>query len=197
MATTHLLKLASLTSLCFWSFCLAQQKTSVPDAQLNAGITSGIVEAAIGNGDLKPARFAHVVAVPTQAAGDLKKAVGSISDVIDNARAKAQEGPQASMVELQCVGALMKIKPALETLRQAANGNPNNSQGVVFADADEMGEFTLRGLSKQSYTIFATGKVGMNAALWLVDLAPSEQSDRLKMARPQLGCYDPNGLYKP
>jgi hypothetical protein len=197
MITTRLLKFGSLASLYFWGFCFAQQKTSSPDAQVNAGTTSGIVEAVIGNGDLKPARFAQVVAVPTQTATDLKKAVSSISDVIDNARTKAQEGPQASMVELQCVVALMKIKPSLSALKQAANGNPNNSQGIVVADADEMGEFTLKGLSKQPYTIFATGKIGMNAALWLVDLAPSGQPDRLKLVRPQLACYDPNGLYKP
>ncbi len=175
--------------LCFWPFAFAQQEAPAPVA--------GIVEAEIGNGDLKPARFAQVVAMPTRAAADMRKAVDVVSSVVDDARAKAEEGPQRDMVELQCVAGMNKLKPAFVALKQAAVSDPSNSQGIVAADADEMGEFTLKGLTKQPYTVFATGKIGMNAAIWFVDLAPSEQSSRLKMARPQVTCYDPHGDYRP
>jgi hypothetical protein len=90
---------------------------------------------------------------------------------------------------------LIQIEPALAKLRQSANENP--SAGVVVADADELGEFTLNGLNKEPYKIFAIGKIGMNAAIWIVDFDPSGQPGRIKMVKARLACYDPNGYFKP
>lgn len=200
-ATRFWIKLASLACVSISTVSVAQQKQSDADMQLALGTANGIVEAVIGNGDLKPARFAQVVAVPTKAAEDMKNAVGLVSNAVDSARSKADlpyhDSLDAELVEQQCVMGMIAIKPSFSTLRKLAADNPNNAQGVVSADADEMGEFKLKGMVAQPYTIFATGKVGMNVALWFVDIPIAGQSDRVKLTRPQITCYDPKGRYKP
>jgi hypothetical protein len=192
MLTVRTMKCAALTSIFFCGLCFGQD---APPTHPKPPVPSGIVEAVIGSGDLKPARFAQVLAVPAQVAGRLETAVERVSGVIEDARAKAERGTATDLVELQCVAALIQIEPALAKLRQSANENP--SAGVVVADADELGEFTLNGLNKEPYKIFAIGKIGMNAAIWIVDFDPSGQPGRIKMVKARLACYDPNGYFKP
>jgi hypothetical protein len=191
-----MLKSAGLAYVFLWQLGLGQQTTSM---QQGSTTTSGIVEAVMENGDLKPARFAHVVAMPTERSGNFKAAVGALSKGVDDARATALKsivpGPAGNVVETQCVLALMQIESSFIALRQSANDDPDKA--LVFSDADELGEFKLDGLAKRPYTILAIGKIGMNDALWLMDLEPSEKSGQLKMVRPQLACSDPNGSYKP
>jgi hypothetical protein len=194
MCIAVIVKSSVLLSALIWSLGIGQQPTPTQPSQRS---TSGIVEAVIGNGDLKPARFAHVVAVPAGIAGDFKSAVGSMSKAIDDLRAGPKGGkyPYPEEIELQCVKALIKVEQSLAILRKSAKDDPD--KGVILADADELGEFNLSGLGDGAYTVVATGKVGLNGAFWLVELEPSGQSKRIKMTRPQFACYDPDGLFKP
>jgi hypothetical protein len=155
------------------------------------------VEAMIGSGDLKPARFAKVFAIPTQSANQVKDAIVSVAEALDDARSKAESiSPEsADMIDIQCLIALTQLKPALIKLGHAADANP--SKGIVVTDADEMGEFKLNGLVDQPYTVFAMGKIGMNAAVWFVDIAQADHSERIKLVRPQIACYDPNAKFQP
>jgi hypothetical protein len=151
----------------------------------------------IGSGDLKPARFAKVLAIPTQSANQMKSAIVSLSEALDDARTKARRVSQesANLVDVQCLIALTQLKPALLKLGQAADANP--SKGIVVTDADEMGEFKLNGLVDQPYTVFAMGKIGTNAAVWFVDIALADRSERIKLVRPQIACFDPNADFRP
>jgi hypothetical protein len=83
-----------------------------------------------------------------------------------------------NLVEIECAKGLIRIRPILE-----GTGKPTI--------ANELGEFQLQ-VPKQPYTVIAIGRVGMNAALWVGDLA-SDQSV-LKLARPTVACYDPSGV---
>ena len=41
------------------------------------------------------------------------------------------------------------------------------------------------------------GKIGMNAAVWFVDIAQADHSERIKLVRPRIACYDPNAKFQP
>jgi hypothetical protein len=153
-----------------------------------SGVTVGIVEAVIGSGDLVPARFARILALSTEKAAVLKPLLQSFSDAVEEARAKARNDPQKRLAELECVKGLIQLLPGLVATERVP--------GTVATDADETGEFKLKGLLNQTYTVFATGRVGMNAGLWWQDLTPSEQPDRLKLTKPRIACYDPDAFFK-
>lgn len=167
-------------SLLLCSLAGAQSTDKTPPP---SGVTAGIVEAVIGNGDLLPARFAKILALPSDKAASTKSALQTVSNYVDELRAK-----DSSIGEAGCIQALITLKPSIVAAR--------GSSGALAADADETGEFTLRGLLNQTYTVIAIGRFGMNAALWLEDLAPSKQADRLKLVRPIISCYDPNSYFK-
>lgn len=188
-----------------WTLCVALafgsvlpcglSQSTAPVSPSTSDRTTGIVEAVIGNGDLKPARFAQIIAVPASLATDIKAAVSTMADAVEKARAGAKSGPETNLIEAQCVAAMLQVRPAITRLSEVGHANPQS--GVISTEADELGEFSLTALRDDTYVIFATGKIGMNAAIWLVDIAPSARSERIKLVRPQLACYDPNGLYKP
>src|SRR6185437_1929121 len=115
--------------------------TQMIEAPVRPNATRGVVEAVLENGDMKPARFAQVYAIPAGAAADIKKTIGSISAAVDALRTAAVGQPQAAsqIAETQCVMAVAKVKPILEGLKTSRNGAAPPS--VVTVDADEMGEF--------------------------------------------------------
>lgn len=120
-------------------------QSAAPAAPIASDHASGIVEAMIGNGDLKPARFAQVIAVPASLAGDIKTAIGTMADLVDKARVGAKQGPDTDLIEMQCVAGLLQIRPAITRLSQI--GNANTQSGVIATDADELGEFFFNGSS--------------------------------------------------
>ena len=190
------IKLSSTLIAVLWMFNYCSAQTASASVTPPPNATTGIVEAVMANGDLKPARFAQVYAIPLDSAADIKKIVGSVSSAIDSLRTAAAGQPQAAsqIAEAQCVTALVAVKPTLEALRGPGSNTPPS--GIVAVDADEMGEFTLRGLTDQTYTVIAIGKAGNNAGIWLVDLTFSDQANKLKLVRPVIACYDQSNLYR-
>lgn len=174
---------AMLVLLASPSLCSAQ--TTTPPT---SGVTSGIVEAVIGNGDLVPARFAKIYALPGESAAGVRAILQQFSDALKAARANAHNQPARDLVEIQCVKGLIQIQPKFVLLGQAP--------GSIAAGADELGEFTLKSLLNQTYTVFAIGRAGMNAALWIEDLTAAKQPERLKLTKPSISCYDPDAYFK-
>lgn len=85
----------------------------------------------------------------------------------------------------------------MDRLYETAKANPGNSAGIMATDADENGDFHISGLRDAPYTVVAIGRVGMNAAFWMVDIPESALSNPIKMAKPNIGCYDPDSQFKP
>lgn len=157
---------------------------------------SGIVEAVIGNGDMKVARFARLLFIPTASASDLKNALAQAKDLLDS-KQQSQDDVQRQIGQAACVSVLLQIRRPIDRLYDNAKANPNNSQGISSTDANEEGEFQISGLHDVPYTVIALGKVGMNAALWTIDISESTLSARIKLVKPSIACYDPNSQFKP
>jgi hypothetical protein len=191
----HLLFLPAIAVgplICIWT-----ARSSAAQTQPDLQTTSGIVEAEIANGDLKPARFAKIFALPTQSADSMKNAILNVSGVLNEQRSKANDPSEKELIEIECLKGLVQLRPVFEKLKQAALENQNKPGGPIFTESDELGEFQLKGINSAPYTVFAIGKFGMNAGIWFLDSAPSSQPDRLKLTRPQVACYDPNGYFEP
>ena len=116
----------------------------------------------------------------------VKSTLQALSDALRELRAKAYSEPDKALVEVECVKALIQIRPAFVALA---------TEGSSATDADETGEFKLKGLLDQPYTVLAIGRVGMNAGLWLDDLPPSARHDRLRLVKPTIACYDPSHFF--
>ena len=159
---------------------------------------AGIVEAELVNGDLKPARFAKVYAIPADTpvrlknAEDIKSILASIAQTLDDTQKKmAASGLDQTIVEPLCTFSLNTIRTQMLRIDNAANDPSSNSSGVIATSADEMGEFTLKGMSSGLYVIFAIGKVGLNSAVWVADSTSTDSGQKLKLTRPEISCYDP------
>ncbi|HEU5457874.1 MAG TPA: hypothetical protein VFU68_04595, partial [Terracidiphilus sp.] len=164
-----------------------------------SGAPSGIVEAVLGNGDLKPARFAKIFVLPTQKAEAFKSTILTVAQKLDDARTAAvrQEGPngpESSLVEMQCLAGLIKIRLSLVTVSISASTSPETSQDTVAFDADEEGKFQLQGIKADSFNVVAVGKVGMNAAIWMSDEETAGHTDSIKLDQPVFSCYDAQGV---
>ncbi|HTU45710.1 MAG TPA: hypothetical protein VMF91_11645 [Bryobacteraceae bacterium] len=176
-----------------------------PDAanshtQSDAGIISGVVEAEIANGDLKPARFAKIFVIPAQNADQAKSGILNLARTLEDARTAAlrQEGPngpESNIVEIQCLAGLIKIRLALTTGSINASANPETSQNLVAFDADELGQFQLKGIKSDSFIVVAVGKVGMNGAIWVSETESAGKSNEIKLSQPVLSCYDAQGVF--
>ena len=158
---------------------------------------SGIVEAELVNGDLKPARFAKVYAIPADTpvrlknAEDIKSIYASIAQTLDDTQKKmAALGLDQTIVEPLCTASLNTIRTQMLQLDNAAKDTSSNS-GVIATSADEMGEFTLKGMNSGPYVIFAIGKVGLNSAVWVADSTSFDSGRKLKLTGPEISCYDP------
>ena len=123
--------------------------------------THGIVEAEIGSGDLKPARFAKLLVIPADKAGPVVDGINQVGAAADTGRRKADNDPERSMVEIECLKALVQLKVALVTAGINASSNP--SQGILAVDADESGQFSFTETKPEPFVIIAIGKAGMNA----------------------------------
>lgn len=168
----------------------APQKScqSVDNDQPPPEVTVGIVEALIGNGDLIPARFAKIFVLPTDKAASLSPSLQALSAATDQLRAQLRN--DKGLAELECTKALIQTGPMLLGILAKL--------GAVVTDADEAGEFRVNGLrADQGYTVYAIGRAGMNVAVWQQELTPSNRTDRVKLAQPQIACYDPDGFFKP
>jgi hypothetical protein len=166
----------------------------------DSGITSGVVEAEIGNGDLKPARFAKLFVIPAQNADQAKSGILNLAKVLEDARATArrQEGPNGpggSLVELECLKGLVNIRLSLITGSINASASPETSQNLVEIDADELGKFQLKGIKSDSFIVVAVGKVGMNGAIWVSETEAVSQPNEIKLSQPVLSCYDAQGVF--
>jgi hypothetical protein len=162
-------------------------------------IASGIVEAEIGNGDLKPARFAKLFVIPAQNADQARSGILNLAKVLEDARtaARRQEGPsgpEGSMVEIQCLAGLIKIRLSLITGSINASASPETSQNLVEIDADELGKFQLKGIKSDSFIVVAVGKVGMNGAIWVSETETASQPKEITLSQPVLSCYDAQGV---
>ena len=166
----------------------------------DAGITSGVVEAEIGNGDLKPARFAKIFVIPAQNADQAKSGILNLARTLEDARTDAVRqqgpgGPASSLVEMQCLAGLIKIRLSLITAGINAAASPETSQNIVPFDADEQGHFQLKGIKADSFIVIAVGKVGMNAAIWLSETETANQPNEITLSQPVLSCYDAQGVF--
>src|ERR1039458_3954285 len=83
-------------SLLLCSLAGAQSTDKTPPP---SGVTAGIVEAVIGNGDLLPARFAKILALPSDKAASTKSALQTVSNYVDELRAKDSKIGRASCRE--------------------------------------------------------------------------------------------------
>lgn len=162
------------------------------------GPRDGIVEAELVNGDLKPARFAKVYAIPADSPVRLKNAVAfksaiaSIAQTLDDTQKKiAALGLEQTIVEPLCTASLNTIRTQTLQAEKAANDTSSNSSGIIATSADEMGEFTLKEMNSGPYVIFAIGKVGVNSAIWLADSTSFDAGQKLKLTKPEISCYDP------
>jgi hypothetical protein len=165
-----------------------------------AGITSGVVEAEIRNGDLKPARFAKIFVIPAQNADQAKSGILNLARTLEDARtaARRQEGPNGpggSLVELECLKGLVNIRLSLITGSINASASPETSQNLVEIDADELGKFELKGIKSESFIVVAVGKVGMNGAIWVSETETLSQPNEIKLSQPILSCYDAQGVF--
>lgn len=166
----------------------------------DAGLTSGIVEAEIGNGDLKPARFAKIFVIPAQNADQAKSGILNLARTLEDARTDAVRqqgpgGPASSLVEMQCLAGLIKIRLSLITAGINAGASPETSQNILPFDADEQGKFQLKGIKSDSFIVIAVGKVGMNAAIWVSETETANQPNEVKLSQPVLSCYDAQGVF--
>jgi hypothetical protein len=158
---------------------------------------AGIVEAELVNGDLKPARFAKVYAIPADTpvrlknAEDIKSILTSIAQTLDDTQKKLGPDFGPTIVETICATSLSIIRTQMLQLDKAANEASSNNSGVIATSADEMGEFTLKGMNSGPYVFFALGKVGLNSAVWVADSTSSDSGQKLKLTRPEISCYDP------
>jgi hypothetical protein len=157
---------------------------------------SGIVEAVIGSGDMKLGRFARILFIPTASAGNVKSAVGEAQQLLGS-KLQSQDDTQQQIGEMFCTPFLLRIRQPMDRLYETAKSNPGNSAGIMATDADENGEFHISGLRDVPYTVVAIGRVGMNAAFWMVDVPESSLSKPIKLVKPNIGCYDPNSQFKP
>jgi len=162
-------------------------------------IASGVVEAEIGNGDLKPARFAKLFVIPAQNADQARSGILNLAKVLEDARAAARRqegpsGPEGSMVEIQCLTGLIKIRLSLITGSLNASASPETSQNLVEIDADELGKFQLKGIKSDSFIVVAVGKVGMNGAIWVSEAETASQPKEITLSQPVLSCYDSQGV---
>jgi hypothetical protein len=165
-----------------------------------AGITSGVVEAEIRNGDLKPARFAKIFVIPAQNADQAKSGILNLAGKLEDARtaARRQEGPNGpagSLVEIECLKGLIQIRLALVTGSINASASPETSQSLMAFDADELGKFKLKGIKSDSFIVIAVGKVGMNGAIWISETETASHSNEIKLSQPVLSCYDAQGVF--
>jgi hypothetical protein len=170
------IKIVSRLLLAGSAVCFGQQNDSTTDRQPTKDTMAGVVEAEIGSGDLKLGRFAQIIAIPAPAAAQIKAALVRTSDVLNQERSKALDQLGQDNLELACIKGVITFAPAFVSARQAGASNP--SARVVQSDADELGEFTLKGLAPNTpYTVIAIGKTGMNDAIWLADfdLAPAKR----------------------
>ena len=158
---------------------------------------AGIVEAELVNGDLKPARFAKVYAIPADTpvrlknAEDIKSILTSIAQTLDDTQKKLGPDFGPTIVETICATSLSIIRTQMLQLDKAANEASSNNSGVIATSADEMSEFTLKGMNSGPYVFFALGKVGLNSAVWVADSTSSDSGQKLKLTRPEISCYDP------
>src|SRR5580658_10016880 len=108
--------------------CPLAEAQSTDKAPPPAGLTAGIVEAVIGNGDLVPARFAKIFALLPDKAKVVRSAAQAISDALRELRANAYNEPSKALAEVECVKALIQIRPVFVRLA---------TEGTLATDADE------------------------------------------------------------
>jgi len=177
-------------------------RSSAPNSHAPSGsqIRSGIVEAVIGNGDLKPARFAKLFVIPAQNSDQARGGILNFAKTVEDARMAAQRqegpvGPEGDMVEIQCLAGLIKIRLSLITTSINASESSETSQNLMEFDADELGKFQLKGIKSDSFIIVAVGKVGMNGAIWISETETVSQPNEIKLSQPVLSCYDAQGVF--
>jgi hypothetical protein len=155
---------------------------------------TGIVEAEIGSGDLKPARFANIFVIPADRAGPIIKAIDDIRDAIDEAKKKAGWDTERQVIEQQCLIGLTQVGIAMLKASADAGGNPETAQNLFQLNANEEGRFTLAGVRSERIVIIAIGKVGMNLAAWISDPITMKGSAEIKLTQPALSCYDKDAV---
>ncbi len=176
----------------------ASASSDAPDSKDSGGtaVTNGIVEAEIGNGDLKPARFAKIFVLSAQKAVDVKSGIFTVAGSLKEARRDTEpNGPERSLVEIECLKGLIKLKLALVTSGINATSSLETSQDIVPIDADELGQFQLKGVNFNSYVVVAVGKVGMNGAIWVSETRTANQQDVIKLSQPVFSCYDEQAVF--
>jgi hypothetical protein len=153
----------------------------------------GIVEAELVNGDLKPARFAKVYAFPGNTGMRFKNQFTQIAQKLNDVKNAAMSQPLQTaaeeMYEELCAKSLRALQLAMSQPDSAGSGN--SPSGIIVTSADEMGEFTLKGMSSGPYLIFSIGKVGLNSAFWMADSTSFKNGQKIKLTRPTISCYDP------
>jgi len=168
--------------------------TDVPAAHPSASIVlRAIVEAEIGSGDLKPARFAKMLVVPADKAAPAISSINNLSAAVEAARRNAHNDSERSLVDIECLKGLVQIKLALVTA--GINASSDSSQNIQFFDADDSGQFSLTGIKFEGFVIVAIGKVGMNGAIWVSEPIDSNHQGDIKLDQPTVACYDAQAVF--
>lgn len=159
------------------------KKTSAP----NAGVVTGRVFAIAPDGDLKPARMAHVYLFLEKGpdAASLTKTIGTTPDLF-YLQKKLEAIKEA--VAVGCKSDLIAAdKAILATLAWATENHLTDF--VPFGDADEEGNFTITKVKAGVYDVIARGQAGSNDSSWSQDitLKPGE-TVTIKLSNVESSC---------
>jgi hypothetical protein len=157
---------------------------------------TGFVAAEIGNGDLKPARFASLFVIPADRASQFIEAIGNLRDKIEDEKEKAKRTGfgMPDVIEGQCLIALTQLKLAVLKACADAGKSPDTAQNLLLLNADEAGHFTLAGVRSERFVIIGIGKAGMNSALWISSPLTMSEQKEIKLTQPTLSCYDKDAV---
>jgi len=154
---------------------------------------SGHIFGIDGNGNIKPARFAHVYLLYGWSGEP--KAPGAKDDDSHHAywafldKQNAEMDENLAEKDFSCRGGLLvfakAVSHALEWTNE--NGRPKEFMSV---DTDEEGSFKITGVPAGYYFLVARGRAGPNDAVWTLDhiLAKRGTDVSVKLSSPEKSC---------
>jgi len=163
------------------------------DAKAPTTAITGKVFAITNEGDLKVARFAHVVVI------------GGVALIQFNRDHPVFEGSESNISYMRNIGANSRnfeaiarvtcLKQLHESLIGALGLKARYPSLVFTSETDEDGDFKIPAPVSTHSAILVYGKAGMNTAWWINDLTfPIEEP--LKLRAPRTVCFDPNGSWQ-
>ena len=154
----------------------------------NAGVVTGRVFAIAQDGDLKPARMAHVYLFLENGpeAASLTKTIGTTPDLFY--LQKKLEAIKEAVAAGSCKSDLIAAdKAILATLAWATENHLTDL--VPFGDADEEGNFTITKVKPGVYDVIARGQAGINDSSWSQNVTvKSGETVTIKLSNVESSC---------